>query len=767
MTSGRVRPLRRFAVAAALLLACAPAQAQRPAETGSIRGQVTGEDGRPLAGAQVIAVDPRSGRRHGVLAERDGSYRVEDLRPGSYALQVRAIGFAIAERAAEPLRAGEERVVDFRLELTPVELSSIEVTAHRNRFEEAYEQTRVETQVEAGTAQDFNPVNAYDALRIVPGVSFLQSAGGRSGKPSRIRGGSSWTIPDVIEDFPSIREAGIGAEDGGLTADFGSSIPAISIQSIDVKKGSLGVLYSGGADGGVIVNRLKRGRPGPPTGTLWLEASPIAEGLAMGDVGGGTESFDYYLAGKLLAGEYSEIRDERGRVLSDDDFRSGLARLGYSPSDRVRFELFALSGRDRIAYTEPRRDDRNTEVDESATLPPNRFATTNTSGFYGVTMDHAVSGGLSYELGYSRFDNHALRFSVTEDAAHRDRPELTHTVFGNAYVERRLAPGVRYNAKLGFERVSHRQEENAGGSEKEQRFLDRSVFVANSLALGERLTLNGGLRYLDAEDDFETHSLLVYDLGAAYEVPSTGTRVFGSYSTGYSRNKGFAYFFGPIEKAGGVELSENSTLELGFDQRVPGLAGADGALGVTAFRSTNARVPVFSGWGTGVVHYEERDVEGVEAFGTYPLGLALSLLGSFTWMDTEVVSTTHPEGINVGSTGVAVPRYTGALGVEWTPTARLRLNLLGSYDDGMRRQTIDVRTGEVTVTTNRAYTRLNLASAYDLSESVSLRLRVENLLDQTDLGYSTQTLGPNGWTLSETIAQDPGRFAALAVVLKL
>lgn len=751
---------------AALLLFATPLGAQQGVPGATLRGTVTGEAGSPIAGAQVIVVGAPSGTRRGVIALGDGSYRVPGLGAGTYRVEVRAIGYALADRAELTLAAGEERVVDFRLELTPVELSALQVTGQRNRFTEAYERTRGETEVEAETTRDFNSANAYDALRIVPGVSFLEGAGGRNGKPSRIRGASTWAIPDVIEDFPSVREAGIGAEDGGLTADFGASIPSIAIEDIEVKKGSLGVLYSGDADGGVIVNRLKRGRPGAPTGTLWLEASPLSEQLLMADVGGGTRTLDYYVAGKLLRGDYSEIRDERGRVLSDDRFRSGLARVGFAPTERIRLEAIALRGRDRIDYTEPKRDDRATEMDESTALPPNEFETTNTSGFYGATLDHAVAPGFSYELGYSRFDNHALRFSLTEDQAHRDRPERTHTLFGNAYLDRELAPGVRYAAKLGFERVAHRQEENARGSDKEQRFLDRSVFVASSLSLGERLSLSGGVRYLDAEDDFEAHDLLLYDLGAAYELPLTRTRLYASYSTGYSRNKGFAYFFGPIEQAGGVELSENSTLEAGFDQPLPGIGG-EGSVSVTAFRSTNAQVPVFSGWGAGVVHYEERDVAGVEAFATYPLARSLSLLGSFTWMDTEVVGTTHPEGLNVGSTGVSVPRYTGAFGAEWTPAPRLRMSLLGSYDDGMRTQTVDLETGEVTVTTNQAFTRLNLTSSYEVSRTATVRLRVENLLDETDLGYSRQTLGPEGWSFSDTVAQDPGRFASLAIVLKL
>ena len=42
---------------------------------------------------------------------------------------------------------------------------------------------------------------------------------------------------------------------------------------------------------------------------------------------------------------------------------------------------------------------------------------------------------------------------------------------------------------------------------------------------------------------------------------------------------------------------------------------------------------------------------------------------------------------------------------------------------------------------------------------------MENVLDETDRGSSHETSGPDGYSSSETVAMDPGRFVSLALVL--
>ncbi len=747
---------RRLGVFSIFVLAAASASALEAQTTATVTGMVTGEDGG-IAAAQVMAVPVDGDGRFGAVADDAGHYTIASLRPGVYRIEVQALGHDLASAGPIELSAGETEIVNLTLTTAPIALEGVEVTGvGREQFEETYAVTRVEASVTGGEATEFNPANSYDALRLVPGVTY--ASGNRFSSPIRIRGASSWTTASVIEDFPSVREAGIGAEDGGFTAGFGATIPGIALAGIEVKKGSLGVLYGGGADGGVVVNQLPRGTADGFFGAS-VETSPMGETLVMGDAGTATGAFDIYAAGKLLAGDYDDYGDERGRVLASDDLASGLLRAGWEPFDGGRFEFIGVAGRDQIYYDLPQRDDSDTEVDESVTLDPLNFRTRNTSGFYGATFDHAVSADLGYELGYSLFKQRALRFSITEDAAHRDRPETSNTAFGNVYLNGEPLGLFTSSVKAGFEWTHHRQAEEADGSTKNQTFEDRSVFLATTAEAGD-LTLSGGARHVLATDDFtQDQSFWLHDLGAAYDVDATGTRFVTSWSTGYSRFKGFAYFFGDVSEAGGYEVARTATVEGSIQQQIPSPWNVPGSVTATVFRLDTEGIPIFAGSGIDGVITQDTRATGLELAATYPLGTRASIAGSFSWQDSEVVATDHPNNVQVGNTKGWIPRNTAALALTANPLEALELSAFATYDAGRRRQTVDPVTDDISVATASAYTRLNASAKWQFLPSLGLRVRMENILDEEDLGYTVQTLAPDGsLTTEDTVAVDPGRI---------
>lgn len=732
------------------------------AQLGTIEGKVLNQQtNNPIPGINIIAKEFGVG----TATNSDGYFTLSGIPAGPQTLVVSGVGYEKQEKTIQ-VQADKIIKLELRLSTDIIEMDEIQVVDQQESFETTFNKTKSSETVSSETARDYNSSNSYDALRVVPGVSYLNGAGNRFGKPSRIRGSSSWAIADVIEEFPSIREAGIGAEDGGLKADFGSSIPSIALENMKVVKGSQGVLYSGNADGGVIVNDIKQGEPGNRQGTLWLETNPINEQLVMGDFSGGSNAFDYYVAGKWLNGNYTEFKDSFGRQLGTDRFYSGIAKLGYRPADNMRLEFIGLSGHDKITYTIPKDDNPDTSVDESTELPPNNFRTTNSTNFYGLNFKHDINKSISYEGGYSLFLNKAYRYSVTEGAAHRNRPERSNTYFINTYLNHDFSEAIDYSAKIGAELITHHQEENANNSTKTHDFIDRSLFYANTISFWDRLYVTGGLRFLDAEDDFKQHQGLYYDAGISYRIPGINTKIKSSYSTSYSRNKGFVFFFGPIEEAGGTKLSENVSYEVGLEQPIilPG-EGGRASIKLTAFRNINENVPIFSGWGAATVYYEKHDTDGIEAALDYQLPGIGSIWGSFTYMDPEITETTHPEGVGIGSTSVPVPQYSGSLGLEVYPFDQLTISAIGTYNDGMRQRKIDVQTGEVTTTTHASYTRINLTGEYKFSDQVTTMIRVENLLNQKDLGYSSVTHSPDGVQQTNNVATDPGRFVSLAVKL--
>ena len=63
------------------------------ADAATITGTVTGPDGRPFRGAFVQARNLKTKITVSVLSDSAGRYRVENLSPGEYRLQMRAVGF--------------------------------------------------------------------------------------------------------------------------------------------------------------------------------------------------------------------------------------------------------------------------------------------------------------------------------------------------------------------------------------------------------------------------------------------------------------------------------------------------------------------------------------------------------------------------------------------------------------------------------------------------------------------------------------------------
>src|SRR5881396_414143 len=85
-----------------------PGRAQAQA-LGQIQGTVTGEPGRPLAGATVTVV----GAGRSTTSREDGSYTISAISPGTYQVRAKLIGYA---QITQPVTVAADAVatVDFR-----------------------------------------------------------------------------------------------------------------------------------------------------------------------------------------------------------------------------------------------------------------------------------------------------------------------------------------------------------------------------------------------------------------------------------------------------------------------------------------------------------------------------------------------------------------------------------------------------------------------------------------------------------------------------
>jgi hypothetical protein len=104
------------------------------ATTGSIRGQVTSAEGRPLAGAQVTATNTETGLHRAAAAGEDGRYSILLLPSGPYAVRVQGLGHAPATQAVR-VATGQAATVDVRLAAEAVTLEGITVSGERARVD--------------------------------------------------------------------------------------------------------------------------------------------------------------------------------------------------------------------------------------------------------------------------------------------------------------------------------------------------------------------------------------------------------------------------------------------------------------------------------------------------------------------------------------------------------------------------------------------------------------------------------------------------------
>src|SRR3989442_5707220 len=93
--------------------------AQVAGPTGSVAGRVTDERGTPVVGADVAIVGGAQSARTGT----NGSYVIENVRPGAHTVRARLIGYR-GQTASVAVAAGQRATHDFSLAAGPLNLEA-------------------------------------------------------------------------------------------------------------------------------------------------------------------------------------------------------------------------------------------------------------------------------------------------------------------------------------------------------------------------------------------------------------------------------------------------------------------------------------------------------------------------------------------------------------------------------------------------------------------------------------------------------------------
>lgn len=240
---------------------------------GKIAGVVTGADGTPLGGANVIVL----GTSYGAAADVDGNYFISDVPAGKYTVQFQYIGYATTDVSNVIVSSGLTRSLDQSLQIESIAGQRVTVIAKRPLLQ--MDKTSSINVITADDLENLPIRNANDLYATVPGVVV------QDGKVY-IRGGRDNEVAYFVNGTP--------------TTSFGGRanliyIPQEATEEIQVQVGGYDASV-GGANSGVVTRQINRGS-NDWRGSLTLQA----DGFGLGEEWLGTNSYGH----RLLVGSIS------------------------------------------------------------------------------------------------------------------------------------------------------------------------------------------------------------------------------------------------------------------------------------------------------------------------------------------------------------------------------------------------------------------------------------------------------------------------------
>ncbi|PQJ36516.1 ligand-gated channel [Salinibacter sp. 10B] len=239
-----------------IVLTASPVQAQ--STRGAVTGTVTGPNGAPLPGVQVV--DPALQR--GTTTGADGQYRLDNLPTGDHTLEFRFVGYQTAVREVT-LDAGETLQLDVSLKTRVLQTDGVTVTGTAR----ARSTLRAPQDVDVMSTEDFQGRNSASLGKLlqenVDGVSSVQT-GSQAGKP--VLRGLSGNRVVLLKD-------GIAQEYYQFGVRHFPTTNASEAERVEVVRGASSILYGSDALGGAI-NVISK--PAPTTGVDEFEVGGAA-----------------------------------------------------------------------------------------------------------------------------------------------------------------------------------------------------------------------------------------------------------------------------------------------------------------------------------------------------------------------------------------------------------------------------------------------------------------------------------------------------------
>jgi vitamin B12 transporter len=753
---------------------------------GAIRGTVTDENGGKIAGAQVV-MNSTSGVRLNTSTDEAGNFEFENIRSGSYFLEVKAYGFSVFTSEEVRFTRGENKDLKVQLKIAAIN-ASVVVTA-TGTAQRADEVSKVVSTIDSQDIESRHELSLTEALRGIPGVRVQQQGSPGSLTTLRLRGQRNFDTALLLDGL-RVRDAG---DINGSALSLMSDLVPVALDRVEVLRGAGSSIYGTHAIGGVVNMIPEVGSPGFHV-TAGFDGGSLATYRERLQVSGGSDLLGFDIGVNRL--------DVRNGIDGDDAYGNtgfaGRFQFNPSPSITVAANLYG-----NIA---------NARVNDSPFALPAAFDGTERfpDAVAGVTFQpdfnnpdqgrrnrllvgsgrfsQVVTDKVSYSVAYQRVSSNRRNYNGPEvdpdfasfvpfgdfEFLNVNRGNID-TVDGRVNI--RFSRSNLVTAGFEFERESLFQSSQPSfttfnnTTDRQRTF---AVFGQDQLSLlDDRLKVSLGIRgqwyrirsadrpgFLQAR---EAESSVTGDGAVAYFVRSSGTKLRAHVGNGFRAPSLFERFGEGTFGAAGVTRFGDPTLRAeqsisvdgGFDQR---LANDRVLFGATYFYTRLQRVIAFTGFAvdpldlgrfSGFVNRPGGLSRGLETyFNTSPArGMDLRASYTFTNSDRELVAQgLQPEYV--------IPKHLFGLTLSQRYRALLfsfDLNRTGSYLAPVFENSFPFRMAELTFD---GYTKGDVFVSYEKRQTervtVTLFGGVENVFNQRyyENGFlAPRALGRGGVTV--------------------
>ena len=573
------------------------------------------------------------------------------------------------------------------------------------------------------TAEDIENRQALtvsDLLRTLPGIEIDRSGPIGTTTTLRMRGGESNHTLVIID--------GVVVNDESLGSIYNfSDLLTTDIERIEVIRGPQSAIFGSEALSGVINIITKKGS-GETKISGNLEGGSFNSKRIGGSLSGGTNSYDYKFSASHFDTDGTDIE-----LVSDDDGYDN-TRLafkgGYRPSDNLKFETSLNHTQSTIEFdncTLINTSTDNCETDNDYTYGSMQL--THNS------FDYRWQNSLK---GTAKFIDHE-NFADNTQATAQSSKEYNIALQSSVFFETASLLDANHAFTLAYEIESTETNSINFGTfgttaSVEQENLIHSFVGEYRISFLDRLHLSASGRHDDQSlyDEFTT-----YRATAAFVIPETGSRLHGSYGTGFKNPT-----LGDTSSVFGSEFIGNPNLipeqsrswDVGIEQSL----FKDRLIFDITYFQERLEDEISTNFATPATAF---NLSGISKRRGYEISLSArltdktDLTASYTYTD----ATQDRNGTGTFSREVRRPPHIASVNLNhrfYNDRANVNLGIHNNGDD------VDTNSRPI-----KEYTLINVAASFDVTKNINLYSKIDNLTNQryqSPIGFFASGIGVYG-----------------------